>query len=143
MCFWAILQGKNFIKEVLNSLDALNSNEILVISAVSAGELLSLAKQRNWSMIKYEQLNHFINQFLIIPVDSKDLLEKYAEIDAYSQGKLIGKPLPKGISARNMGKNDLWIAATASLIGATLLTTDKDFYHLSDVYINLKVLEIR
>ena len=29
-----------------------------------------------------------------------------------------------------MGKNDLWIAATASAATATLLTTDKDFNHL-------------
>jgi len=28
-----------------------------------------------------------------------------------------------------MGKNDLWIAATARTTGATLLTTDKDFDH--------------
>lgn len=33
--------------------------------------------------------------------------------------------------ARNMGKNDLWIAACAKAAGATLLTTDKDFSHLS------------
>lgn len=29
-----------------------------------------------------------------------------------------------------MGKNDLWIAATAYVTGATLLTTDADFDHL-------------
>lgn len=35
-----------------------------------------------------------------------------------------------GMSARNMGKNDLWIAATASALDLTLLTTDRDFDHL-------------
>ena len=40
-----------------------------------------------------------------------NLMEAYARIDAYSQGRLQGEPLD--MSARNMGKNDLWIAATA------------------------------
>ena len=35
-----------------------------------------------------------------------------------------------------MGKNDLWIAATAKATGATLLTTDKDFDHLYPGQIN-------
>jgi len=34
-------------------------------------------------------------------------------------------------SARVMTDNDLWIAATAKVARATLLTTDKDFTHLS------------
>jgi len=36
-----------------------------------------------------------------------------------------------------MGKNDLWIAATAYVIQATLTTTDKDFDHLNKTFINL------
>jgi tRNA(fMet)-specific endonuclease VapC len=136
------LRGETFIKEFFEKFSVNEVNNSLIISAVSVGELLSLAKQRNWSATKYQQLQSFIEQFLIIPIESKDLLEKYAEIDAYSQGKLQGKPLPFGVSARNMGKNDLWISATASLIGATLMTTDKDFLHLSGVYIELCFLEV-
>ncbi|HBA86126.1 MAG TPA: hypothetical protein DCZ95_18740 [Verrucomicrobia bacterium] len=33
-------------------------------------------------------------------------------------------------SARSMGDHDIWIAATASVLKATLLTTDHDFDHL-------------
>ncbi|MBU6120983.1 PIN domain-containing protein [Hymenobacter siberiensis] len=62
----------------------------------------------------------------------------YARIDAYSQGKLELEPLPAGISARNMGKNDLWIAATALYFGVELHTTDKDFDHLGPL--GLKVV---
>jgi predicted nucleic acid-binding protein len=40
-----------------------------------------------------------------------------------------------------MGKNDLWIAATASLIGATLLTADKDFSHLQGVFLDVEVID--
>jgi tRNA(fMet)-specific endonuclease VapC len=34
-----------------------------------------------------------------------------------------------------MGKNDVWIAATAKATDVVLLTTDKDFDHLHDVLI--------
>jgi predicted nucleic acid-binding protein len=41
------------------------------------------------------------------------------------------------IRARNMGKNDLWIAATTHLLNATLVTTDHDFDHLDPSFIQL------
>jgi predicted nucleic acid-binding protein len=52
-----------------------------------------------------------------------------------AKANLPGKPL--GATARNMGKNDLWIAATAHVLGASLLTTDKDFAHLHSVFVDL------
>ena len=35
-----------------------------------------------------------------------------------------------GLSARNMGKKDLWIAVTALYFDEELYTTDNDFNHL-------------
>ena len=35
-----------------------------------------------------------------------------------------------------MGENDVWIAATARRLGATLLTTDRDFDHLHGTWID-------
>lgn len=37
-----------------------------------------------------------------------------------------------------MGKNDLWIAATAFASNATLLTADRDFLHLNQAFIPVK-----
>jgi tRNA(fMet)-specific endonuclease VapC len=37
-----------------------------------------------------------------------------------------------------MGKNDLWIASTANVTNATLLTIDSDFDHLDGKYISVK-----
>lgn len=65
----------------------------------------------------------------------KDLLTAYAKLDAYSKGKLTDKPL--GRSAIVMGKNDLWIAATAVAANAVLITTDKDFDHLNNVFLRV------
>jgi len=41
-----------------------------------------------------------------------------------------------------MSKNDLWIAATASVLNATLITTDKDFSHLENIFLKLIYIDI-
>jgi tRNA(fMet)-specific endonuclease VapC len=40
-----------------------------------------------------------------------------------------------------MGKNDLWIAATASVLKAILLTTDHDFDHLDKVLVEVVYID--
>jgi tRNA(fMet)-specific endonuclease VapC len=40
-----------------------------------------------------------------------------------------------------MGKNDLWIASTAALLGLKLITSDADFNHLHDVFIEVECLK--
>lgn len=131
------LKGEKVIMDTFEEL-GLNLTDVnIIISIVVFAEMKSLGKQRKWSAKKYDSVNNWLRKFLIIPIESEDLLEVYAEIDAYSQGKLENKPLPIGLSSRNMGKNDLWIAATAQLLEATLITTDGDFDHLDKVYFDL------
>lgn len=55
-------------------------------------------------------------------------INRPAVIDAYVELELVSQSHPDG--ARNMGKNDLWIAACARAANVTLLTTDEDFAHL-------------
>jgi predicted nucleic acid-binding protein len=40
-----------------------------------------------------------------------------------------------------MGKNDLWIAATASVLEATLLTLDHDFNHLRNEFLQVETID--
>jgi tRNA(fMet)-specific endonuclease VapC len=40
-----------------------------------------------------------------------------------------------------MGKNDLWIAATASVLKARLLTTDHDFDHLDGIFLDVLYID--
>ncbi len=110
----------------------------LVVSAVTEGEIRSIVIQNKWGTKKREKLEKLLKDTLIVPVEAKDIILRYAEIDAYSQGKLDGTALPSGLSSRNMGKNDLWIAATASVLEAKLLTTDADFDHLKDVFLDVE-----
>ena len=110
----------------------------LIISVVSEGEIRSISIQNKWGAKKLEQMQNALHSFIVIPIESQDLILRYAEIDAYSQGKLDNTALPAGLSSRNMGKNDLWIAASASVLQAILLTTDADFDHLKDVFLDVE-----
>ena len=129
--------GKNCI-ELLKEYDA---NPNIVISTVTKGELESFAKQQNWGASKLTALNNFLNQVTYIDIENADtkLLESYANIDAYSKRKI---PAPNGElkqgSSCKMGKNDLWIAASAHAIDAPLLTADGDFDHLNGNFLTIK-----
>ncbi len=109
---------------------------------ISLGELSSITRQNQWGKPKLTALNQILKGFELIKATSIPIINNYGIIDAYSQGKLKDKPLPKGMSARNMGKNDLWIAASAMAQKATLLTTDKDFEHLHNEFIDVVEIDI-
>lgn len=106
-----------------------------VLSVVSVGEIKSIALRNNWGKAKLNKLRELMSLFVITDINSDDVLDMYAEIDAFSQSKLKNKSLK--MTARNMGKNDLWIAATATVTTAKLLTSDDDFDHLEGQYIEI------
>jgi predicted nucleic acid-binding protein len=110
------------------------------MSVVTLGELRSLALQNDWGNQKQISLSILPQQFIITDINVMSIITRYAEIDAFSRGRLKGKPL--GMSSRNMGKNDLWIAATASVLNLTLITTDLDFNHLHNHYIDLELITL-
>jgi len=86
-------------------------------------------------------LEELIKRFVPLFDLTEDIVDRYAEIDAFSQGRLPGRRLD--CSARNMGKNDLWIAAVASTLNATLITTDSDFDHLNNRFLNVARFELK
>jgi tRNA(fMet)-specific endonuclease VapC len=110
-------------------------------SIVSVGEIRSLAYQFEWGEGKLKRLDYFLHALRPFPIDNEEITKAYAEIDAFSQGKHPKYPLPPTSSSRNMGKNDIWIAATTMLFNATLLTTDNDFNHLSPQFFKLEKIE--
>ena len=111
-----------------------------LISVVSLGELDALGKKFNYGEMRLKRIDDLIKKFYRVKINTKKIIEKYGDIDAYSQGKLRNNPL--GTSSRNMGKNDLWIAATASVYDLTLLTTDKDFDHLNGVFLDVIYVDL-
>jgi len=121
-------------KDVRAKLDASDNEVNLVLSEVSIGEIYSLAKRNKWGTKKMQRLNSFLSALTVFPISYPDIYEAYADIDAYSQSHHPTLSLPQGMTARNMGKNDVWIAATAYVLRATLVTTDKDFDHLQHFF---------
>lgn len=106
------------------------------LSIISIGEIQSLAYQLNWGQKRRNQVQSLIDGISILSI-YEEIVTAYSKIDAFSQGKLPDIPLPSGISARNMGKNDVWLAATAHAIQLYFVTTDNDFDHLNDVFIKV------
>ena len=95
-----------------------------LISIVTEGELRSLAYQFRWGKSKVEQALFYLSYFKRVSIDQAEIYEAYAAIDAYSVSM-----------GYKMGKNDLWIAATAHVTEACILTTDRDFDHLDPMFL--------
>ena len=108
-----------------------------LVSVVSKGEMYSLAIQRNWGSNKLKLLDELLRKLPVVDINDDQIIRRYAEIDAYSLGRNSARPLLKGQTARQMGKNDLWIAASASVLRAALLTTDHDFDHLNTIFVEV------
>jgi predicted nucleic acid-binding protein len=106
-----------------------------VVPIVVFGEVKSIAMQNGWGTKKLALLDELLLKVLRADI-TLEIVERYAEIDAFSQNKLANRPL--GNTARNMGKNDLWIAATASVLNTQLLTADPDFDHLDGVFLEVE-----
>ncbi len=135
-----VLYGRN--SKIADSIEKehgiFNGEHNLAISSVTLGELNSLAKQFKYGQKRKERLLELTKHLFVIDINIQKIIERYGDIDAYSQGKLENKPLL--LSSRNMGKNDLWIAATASAYNMELVTSDKDFDHLKEEYIKLNTV---
>jgi predicted nucleic acid-binding protein len=97
----------------------LSAATVPAISAVSMGEARSLARQWNWGTDKIRRLHGHLLRFVVVDIRSEPILHHYVEIDHGSKS-----------AGRKMNPNDVWIAATAAAINATLITTDRDFDHL-------------
>lgn len=65
-----------------------------------------------------------LGHFPLVTIHDPPVIEAYAAIDAHFQRQ-----------GRSVGKNDLWIAATAVTTGAVLLTTDHDFDDMDPLFL--------
>ncbi len=123
-----------------NNFQPLDFPNEAIISIVSVGEVKAIAIKNDWGKRKIERIEKVLNQVIIADINTEETVNRYAEIDAFSQGRLDSKK--SNFSARNMGKNDIWIAATASVLDATLLTTDNDFDHLDKEFLTVAKIDL-
>lgn len=117
----------------------------VVTSIVCKGEILSLQKGRNWKDKKRDLLQDILSNIPVIDINNEKILNAYADIDNWTQGK--GNNAPDGAPplkpARKMQKNDLWLAATAHVMQATLLSTDKDFKPLNNIWFDFVYVDTK
>ena len=84
----------------------------------------ALALRLSWEADKQQHLNQLLNLFVAVPLPFSGIIDAYARIDHHC--------VKNGLS---VGKNDLWIVATAHVTGATVLTTDHDFDPLHGLFL--------
>jgi tRNA(fMet)-specific endonuclease VapC len=110
-----------------------NSLSDVSISTVTIGEIHAIALRNRWGQRRRTELAELLQSLKKIPViDDTFLIQMYSEIDVYSQSHHPTLTLTG--SARKMGKNDLWIAATTAAAQGTLISTDDDFTHLNGLF---------
>ena len=125
-------------KKCLEELEKYDEAANVIVSVVTKAELASFIAQNNWGKSKIDK--KILEEITYIDISNADqlLIDSYTEIDAFSKRKIKDKSgnLLNG-SARKMGKNDLWIAATAYALDIPLMTTDGDFDHLNETFLNV------
>ncbi|MBN2195944.1 MAG: PIN domain-containing protein [Polyangiaceae bacterium] len=93
-----------------------------LVCIVSHGEVWVMARRNGWGDDRRTAMQSVLDNLVTVDISHPRVIESYVELELRSQVYRDG--------ARNMGKNDLWIAAAAKAAGAMLLTTDRDFDHL-------------
>lgn len=111
-----LLRGKETGRRIDDAYGLRARTDRPLISVVTVGETLGFAKQRGWGLDRVELLRILLAELVIVDINDRGVLERYAEITAADRK-----------SGWNLSHNDMWIAATASVTSALLLTTDKDF----------------
>lgn len=138
-----IIYDTNILLQILRNADAMNKIQARLgyryleecVSIVTIAEIRSLSIQFNWGKPRIDQMTRVLADLPAIDINSPEIINRYVEIDCYSKRK--HPTLVSDFSTIKMGKNDLWIAATASVYQRSLLTTDLDFQHLHGNFIDI------
>ena len=113
-----------------------DDNTLVSTSVICRGELLALAEKWNWGSGKRDKLEKVFESFPTLGISDSSIIQSYAKISAWTEGKSVeGEIAPPPSPAVPMGQNDIWVAATAHATRSLLLSTDKDFNHLKETWI--------
>lgn len=111
-----LFRGKATGQRIDRAYGLRKSPERPLISVVTVGEVLGFGRQRDWGDAKIAAVRQLLTELVVVDINHVDVLERYAILRGMAR---------KG--GWNLSQNDTWIAATASVTDATLLTTDRDF----------------
>ncbi len=128
-------ETKQFIEENFGPFQAGNT---AIISIVTVGEIGVLARRNRWGSKRLKIVEKLYDRLVIVDINAQDIIEAYIDVDSYSEGKHPTKIYKN--SSRNMGKNDVWIAATTIVTNAELITSDRDFEHLDGEFFTVNLV---
>lgn len=100
-----------------------------LISVITTGEMLGIAKSQSWTSDKTKVLHELMSEFVKLEL-TPEVVEAYSDLVALCRQK-----------NHTMGQqNDMWIAATAKVTGGVLLTGDSGFNWLNPQYIRVEYI---
>lgn len=135
-----ILRGKQEGLKCIEAINQYDSNVAIIVSVVTKAELEALKIKRGWGEPRCKALRTFLEKVIYVDISNTDdqIINSYSRIEAYSQRIL---PDNNGVmlngSAKQMGKNDVWTAATALALDVPLMTADNDFDHLDNTLMSV------
>ena len=139
-----LTRGAQWARRAFDRLELNDPGTTVFTSVVCHGEILALAERNGWGEPKRYKLGRVLDGLPRLDIGKGGILKAYALVDAWTHGRHVVAPndAPPPKPARSMGKNDLWIAATAHASGAVLVTTDRDFDHLHGVWLNRELVDM-
>jgi len=127
-----LVRGKALGQQIQQTYDLIHCQPRPLVSVVSLAEARVMAEAGNWGAAKRQALDAAFRSLTIVNINHPSVIDAYVRLDLHARAH------PQG--ARRMGKNDLWIAATAVAAQAVLLTTDKDFAFLIPTHVQGHVM---
>ncbi|NJC27658.1 type II toxin-antitoxin system VapC family toxin [Neolewinella antarctica] len=121
--------------------DPFSQEDQPVISIVTLGEIYVLAAKNGWGQTRLAKLDKLITQCQVVEINNNALVSMYIEIEHLNLN--IHPSLSHGATDKQMGKNDIWIAATAAVSKLPLITSDAGFKHLDPIIINLNLYVVK
>ncbi len=132
------MRSAPYAKTAEEKFNLLSNETISVISVINYAEIYALSERNSWGNAKQESLKKLLCSLPIIYINSVSIAEKFIEITLFCQGR--HPKCPPGFTSKQLDDNDRWIAATASLLNASLITTDKDFLPLDNEFLKVEYI---
>ncbi|MEO7962928.1 MAG: type II toxin-antitoxin system VapC family toxin [Gemmatimonadaceae bacterium] len=125
-----ILQGKALGTAINERYQLQQRPTTPLISVVTVGELRAFSRSAQWGADKKSRLDALLAEFVQVDISSPDVINAYADLSTFLKSR-----------GRAVGDNDRWIAATARVLQATVLTNDGDFSPLHPDQVSVELVD--
>ena len=108
----------------------MNSGILPIVSVVSLAELKGFAVRQSWGQRRLTWLRSLHTLVNVIPIDRGPLVDEYVTLLNRQQNH-----------RQMLGIHDTWIASTAKVLNATLVTVDSGFRKLDANYLSVDLID--